>query len=192
MSRGAIFRAGSIFKSLVVMFSLVALAGGVGFAALQSPSATLTGNSIHSATADLRIGTSASSFAATRSGFDFADVVPGGPAKPEPGQSFWLKNYGTATMGVKMSIGSVPVNTSSVDLSKVYLVITRQDTLTAQTFTVQSLVDAHPAGNAITEPINPSAVVEYKLQVKMDADAMTGSGAAITGIDLVFNGAAVN
>lgn len=176
---------GPLLRAAFVVSLVGVLVTGVTFAALQSQQATLTGNSIQSATADLRIGTSATSFDASRGGFTFKDVIPGGPAMPTDGNVFYLKNYGTAPLALKVVLGSTPTNTSSVDLAKVKLILTRVDNSNAQTVSLQTLTTT---GLALTDPIAASSVVQYKLQAQMDEDAFTGTGAALSGIDLVFSG----
>jgi hypothetical protein len=180
---------GPLVRAALVLGSVGVLVTGVTFAALQSQQASLTGNSIQSATADLRIGTSASSFDVSRSGFTFKDVVPGGPAMPVDGQIFYLKNYGTAALTLKVVVGSVPINTSSVDLSKVKLQITRVDNDVVQTASLQTLTST---GLVLTDPINATSVVQYKLRASMDEDAFNGTGVALSGIDLVFSGTVAN
>lgn len=180
---------GPLVRAVGVLAGVGVLVSGVTFAALQSQQATLTGNTIQSASADLRIGTSASTFAASRSGFSFQDVIPGGPAVPTDGYSFWLKNYGSAPLTLKLAIGAAPANTANVDLSKVTIQMVRVDNNATQTMSLQSLIDGYPAsGPTLTDPIAPNAVVQYKLRVSMAADAFTGSGANLGGIDLVFSG----
>lgn len=191
MRKSSWLRFAVVARSVAVIGALIALAGSVSFAALQSPTASLTNNTIQSASADLRIGTSATSFAATRSGFDFADIVPGGNAQPADGHAMWLKNYGTAALNVRVSIGSTPINPSAIDLSQVSLVITRQDTATSQSLTIQSLVDAYPTGVLLTDGLSAGSVAEYKLQAKMTETAFNGSAAAVSDIDLVFSASAV-
>lgn len=176
---------GPLLRAAFVVSLVGVLVTGVTFAALQSQQATLTGNSIQSATADLRIGTSATSFDASRGGFTFKDVIPGGSAMPADGNAFYLKNYGTAPLTLKVVLGTTPTNTSSVDLSKVKLVLTRVDNSNVQTVSLQTLATT---GLAIADPIAASSVVQYKLQAQMDEDAFTGTGAALSGIDLVFSG----
>ncbi|MCW1908153.1 MAG: hypothetical protein KIH63_002300 [Candidatus Saccharibacteria bacterium] len=192
MRRFSWARLGLVARGFAVVGSLVTLAGGIGFAALQSPTASLTNNTIQSASADLRIGTSATSFAASRSGFDFTAIVPGGNAQPTDGHAMWLKNYGTANLAVRVSIGSTPINTAAVDLSHVWLVITRQGGGVPQTMTVQSLVDAYPTGLSLTDTLAAGEIAEYKLQVKMDDAAFSGAGAEISDIDLIFSASAAN
>ncbi len=184
---------GAVSRAVGVISAVVVLMTGVTYAALQSPQATLTNSTISSATADLRIGTSATSFSSTRIGFNFVDLIPGGIAAPVDGNIFYLKNYGNANLGLHISIGSIPVNLSNVDLTKVSFVMTRQDTSTVQTFTVKALVDSYINGGlSLTDSLSGSAVAEYKLQAIMSADAFIGQTAQISDLDLVFTGTGTN
>jgi hypothetical protein len=179
-----------LLRAITVISSVAVLATGVTFAALQSQNATLTGNSISTATADLRIGTSATTFSPSRTGFSFGNVIPGGPAAPVDGNIFYLKNYGTPTLALKVAVPTAPANTSGVDLKKVYVVLTRVDTTASQKLPLDSLVTAS-GGTALTDTLAGVTVAQYKVQIQMDADAFTGQSADITGIDLVFSGSAV-
>jgi hypothetical protein len=192
---------GPLLRAAGVLSAVGILVTGVTFATLQSQQATLAGNSIQSASADLRVGTSATSFAASRNGFSFQDLVPGGPAVPSDGYSFYLKNYGTASLKLSVAVGSTPTNvvyvngtastSATVDLSKVNIELTRLDTNSVQTVSLQSLVGGTPSsGLALTDPIAGGAVIQYKLRAAMAADAFSGSSASLGGIDLVFSGAA--
>lgn len=183
-----------LLRAITVISSVAVLATGVTFAALQSQNATLTGNSIQTATADLKIGTSATSFGTTRSGFSFGGVIPGGTAAPADGNSFWLKNAGTPTLALKIAISSTPTNTGNVDLGKVNLVLTRVDVpgAAAQRIPISALVSAYGTGGvAVAETLSGTTVGQYKAQVEMAADAFTGQSADIGGIDIVFSGSAV-
>jgi len=192
MSKKSIW-VGAVSRAVGVISAVVVLMTGVTYAALQSPQATLTNSTISSATADLRIGTSATSFASTRIGFNFVDLIPGGLAAPVDGNIFYLKNYGNAKLGLHISIGSIPVNLSNVDLTKVSFVMTRLDTSTVQTFTVKTLVDSYINGGlSLTDSLSGSVVAEYKLQAIMSADAFTGQTAQISDLDLVFTGTGTN
>lgn len=192
MSKKSIW-AGAVSRAVGVISAVVVLMTGVTYAALQSPQATLTNSTISSATADLRIGTSATSFSSTRVGFNFVDLIPGGIAAPVDGNIFYLKNYGNANLGLYISIVSIPVNLSNVDLTKVSFVMTRLDTNTVQTFTVKALVDSYINGGlSLTDSLSGSVVAEYKLQAIMSADAFTGQTAQISDLDLVFTGTGTN
>ncbi len=190
------FRQTSTFQPLaravMVISAIAVLATGVTFAALQSQQASLIGNTMRTASADLRIGTSASTFGATRTGFDFNGFVPGGSPVPAEGNVFYLKNAGTALLALKMSVGSTPTNVSAVDLSKVNIIITRVDSTQSQTFPLTTLVESHASGGvALTDAMSGNTIGQYKVQVSMAADAFTGTSAEIGGIDLVFVGSSV-
>lgn len=179
-------------RAVMVVSAVAVLATGVTYAALQSQQASLTGNSISTATADLRIGTTASTFDTTRTGFKFTSIIPGAVPSPADGNSFYLKNYGTSTMALKFSISTTPTNTSNVDLSKVYLVFSRIDTTATQKVSVAALVAANATGGvALTDNISGGTIAQYKTQVTMDDDAFTGQSATIGGIDLVFTGTVI-
>jgi hypothetical protein len=92
-----------------------------------------------------------------------------------------------------MSVGSTPTNISNVDLSKVSVDISRADTDTTQTATLQSLVDDYPSGGlSLTDSLAPGSTgTTYTISVSMTADAFTGSSASIGSIDFVFSGTAV-
>lgn len=179
-------------RAALVISAVAVLATGVTFAALQSQTATLSGNSIKTASADLRIGTSASTFAASRTGFTFDGIIPGGSAVPADGNNFYLKNYGNATLALKVSVGTVPTNVAAVDLDKVFVTITRVDTSAVQKLSLASLVAAHTTGGtAVADTLAGATVAQYKVQASMSEDAFSGTSAEIGGIDLVFTGSAV-
>lgn len=181
-----------IARAVMVVSAVAVLATGVTYAALQSPGATLTGNTISTATADLRIGT-ATTFGATKAGFSFNNVVPGGSPAPIDGNIFYMKNYGSAPLALKASIGSTPINSSNVDLSKVHIVLSRVDGSPSQKFSVSALVAAHATGGlAVTDNLVGTTPGQYKIQVAMDDDAFAGTTASISGVDIVFTGTIVS
>ena len=184
-----------IARAIMVVSAVAVLATGVTYAALQSQAATLTGNSISTATADLRIsttgGTTSSSWFNTRTGFNFNNVIPGSVPNPAEANSFYLKNFGGAPMALRVAIQSTPTNTSNVDLSKVHLVFTRVDTTAVQRLSVASLMAAINTGTPLTDTLAPGVIAQYKTQVIIDEDAFTGTSATIGGIDLIFHGTVV-
>lgn len=186
---------GATARAISVVASVAIVVTGVTFAALQSQQAVLSGNTIQTASANLLIGTASATsteFSNSHSGFTFTNIVPGGPAQPVDGNSFYLKNTGTATLAIKLAVGTTPTNTSNVDLSKVTVTITRVDTGTTQSGSLQSLIDGNPSGGlSLTDPLVPASNgVQYKLSISMSDDAFTGSSAAIGAIDFVFSGTA--
>jgi hypothetical protein len=182
----------ALMRAVAVMGIVMMIVSGVTFAALQSQQAVLSGNTIESATADLKISTDGTNYSTTQTGFDFAAVVPGGPAVPAAGYSFYLKNSGTTNSQVKVGVSTTPTNLSSIDLSKVSVVITRVPGGTAQTLTLASLISAYASGGtALTDSLSANSFSQYKIQVSMAADAFTGSGASLGNISFVFTGTAL-
>lgn len=179
-----------LLRAVGVVSTVGILVSSVTYAALQSQQATLTGNTIQSATADLRIGTSATSFSASRAGFSFTDIAPGGAAMPVDGNIFYLKDYSAVPLNIHMMVAGTLTNVAGTDLSKVVVHITRVDTNVTQTATLQSLIDGYATntGLTLTDPIAGTTVAQYKLRVSMLAGAFTGTSASLGGIDFVFAG----
>ena len=67
-----------ILRAVVVITAIMAMAGGVTFAALQSPQAKLTGSTIQTATANLQVSSDGINYAAGQQGYAFGGLVPGG------------------------------------------------------------------------------------------------------------------
>lgn len=181
-----------LVRAVTVIAAVTILVTGVTYAALQSQQNVLTGNSIQTATANLQIGTSDGTFGTSRSGFSYEDVIPGGAAVPAGGNVFYLRNGSTPALALKMAVSSTPANASNVDLSKVYMVLTRADTDATQKLALSTLVSSYASGGvAVTDNLAGGATAQYKMQVQMDADAFTGTNADINSIDVVFSGTAV-
>lgn len=181
-----------LLRATLILGSVGVITTAATFASLQSQQAVLSANTVESATADLRIGTSSTSFSASRTGFDFNSVTPGGPAAPASGNTIYLKNYGTANLAVKAAISSTPSNLNNINLSKIYIHFQRVDTGgTDQSLSIKSLMDSYATGgSSLNDTILAGATAQYSLKVSMDADAFSGSSATISGIDLVFTGLA--
>jgi hypothetical protein len=181
-----------LFRAVTVISAVAVLVTGVTYAALQSQQVGLTGNTIQTANADLRISSTGSTYTNTKTGFKFGEVVPGAVATGPADSTFYLKNSGTPAMVLRVAISTVPQNPDNVNLEKTYIHITRMDTNVTQKLSVASLVAAHTTGGtAMTDNLSGGQAAQYKAQVSMDADAFTGTKADITGIDIVFSGMAV-
>jgi hypothetical protein len=177
----------------VVLGIVFLVVSGVTFAALQSQQAVLAGNTISSATADIKISTDNNTYSNSKTGFDFSNVIPGGPAVPAAGYPFFLKNSGSTASLIKMSVSSAPSNLNNVDLSKVSIIITRYGGGATQTFTLANLISSYADGGlALTENLPAGVFYQYKLQATMAADAFTGNGASLGNIDFVFTGTSVS
>jgi hypothetical protein len=157
----------------------------VTFAAIQSTGNALTGNTIQTATASLQISRNDVTYSDNVQGFNFTGLIPGGAAQPTDNSDIvYVKNVGTATLGLSLAVPTEPTVTGIVDLSKVSVILT--GTGTPQTFQLSSLI----AGNIAIA--NSSLVVGgkavYHVQVSMTGDAVTGNGATISNLNLSFSG----
>lgn len=179
-------------SAISIILAVGALTTAVTYSALQSLPSVLASNNITSATASMSISTDGTSFNNTKTGYNFSNVVPGGSAVPTAGNPVYVKNGGTSNLAIKASISSTPNNTNNVDLTKVYLHITKTDNSFDQSFPIKSLMDAYASGGiAIGDTVNASATTEYLMRVSMTADAFSGgSSVSISGVDLVFAGTA--
>ena len=180
-------------RSVLAASMIVLFGGGMTYAVLQSLQNLLTGNTITTATANLQLSTDATNYGNSRVGFSFENIVPGGDPVPVTGHPFYLKNAGGTPLALKMAVTSVPTNTGNVDLSKVNVLLTTFGSgQLPQTFTLQSLIDTSASGGlAVTgNNLAINATQQYKLQVSMAADAVTGSSAALGNIDFAFTGLA--
>lgn len=182
----------AIVRAIAVMSAVMIIISGVTFAALQSQQAVLSGNTITSASADLKISLNGITYDSTMPGFNFGDVIPGGPLVPAAGYSFYLKNSGSIGTTLKVSINGTPSNLSGVDLTKVSAVFTRVPGGTPQTFTLAALVAANASGGlALTDTLAANSVLNFKVQVSMAVDAFSGQGVTLGNINFVFMGTAV-
>lgn len=185
----------ALLRATGTVAAVVVIVSGVTFAALQSQQDTLTGNTIETATANLQLSNDGVSYGDSHAGFDFNNIVPGGPAVPTTGYPFYLKNTGGTPLSLRLAINSTPVNPHNVDLSKVNVVLTPVGTgAGAQTFTMQSLIAGTQSGGAVINGANLAigSSQQFKLQISMAADALNGSVASLANIDLSFSGVGVN
>lgn len=170
---------------------IVVLSGGVAFAVLQSQQVKLTSNSVRTANAGLQLSLNGTTFTDSQLGFDFNGIVPGGPAVPEAGSNFWLKNTGGSPLNLKMTVTSTPSNPENVDLSKVNItLIPVGQGAGSQVFTLQSLLSSSTTGGVAINltPLTGGASAKFGLQASMAADAISGQSATLGNIDFAFQG----
>jgi len=163
----------------------------VTFAAMQSTGNALTGNTIQTASPSLQISTTGSYYSDTVPGFNFNNLIPGGQPQPVANTNMvYLKNTGTSGLSLSLTVPTVPTVTGTVDLAKVFVLLTPPTVGgvpgTVQSFSLASLI----AGKATVEnsSVAVGSVASYHVQVSMSGDAVSGSGASISGLDLVFSG----
>ncbi|PJE65715.1 hypothetical protein COU91_00130 [Candidatus Saccharibacteria bacterium CG10_big_fil_rev_8_21_14_0_10_47_8] len=172
-----------VARSIGTVGAVVALAGGVTFAALTSNSVVLADSQFSTGTASLKIW-DGDSYEFSAPGFNFTNVVPGTETSAF---TFWLKNDGTTDLNVSAE-GANQVFTNISDPDKVDLKFTN---ITAGgspvTYSVQDLttggVDPMPG-----DTLNPNEENQYSVTVNVDPTTVSGSSASMTSFDLTFTG----
>jgi hypothetical protein len=185
----------SVFRALGIVAATIALVGGVTFAALQSQLGVLHGNSIQTAIASLQVSTNNVSYASSIDGFAFGNIVPGGQATPTNGYPVYIKNAGTSSLALKLSVKGPVTNPDNVDLTKVHIILEPVSAGVPQNFLLSDLIAADTTGGiavAASSHMNPSVVNSYLMRASMDSDALTGPSGTIGSIDFNFGGTAVN
>lgn len=174
------------------IFSAVAIVvTGVTAAALQSQ-ATLTDNTISSATATLEVDNidNGLGFSSTDTGFSFTGLVPG--ADYGAAQHFSLKNTGTADLKVTV-YATLATATGTIDKTKVHVRFTNNDTADVAVYTManlEAIFNDVPgvSGAGFLDIAAGGEENDFDVQVKLDADAIIGSSASLGDFNLVFTG----
>lgn len=174
-----------IVRAIAVLSAVGVITTAVTFAALQSSGNALTGNTISTATAALKISKDGSAYSDSVPGYNFTGLVPGGAAQPTNGYAAWLQNVGTATLSLSLSVPTAPTVSGTVDLQKVSVIIIPNTGVT-QTIPLSDLIAGKVALANSNLAINATTL--YHVQVSMAADAVSGSSASITNLDLSFSG----
>lgn len=183
-------------KQILSIITVLMLAlTGVTYAALQSQSAILQGNTIQTATANLQLSSNGTTYSSQLDGYSFVNLIPGGQPTPLNGYPVYLKNSGSTPLSLKLSISKPVTNADNVDLSKVHVLLSPMGAGAGQNIPLQDLVTTGTnSGVALTTAtrIIPSQSLGYTLQVSMDADAISGPSATISNVDFSFGATAVN
>ncbi len=164
----------------------VVLLAGAAFALLQTQ-ATLTGNSVQTDSAGLLISRDGIHFSDSAPGYAFAHIIPG--FRPSQEEHLAFQNTGSAPLSLGLRMAGMPENTDGIDLTKAAVILTPSATGVPQRFTLQSLVDTM-AGLPIDGlgQLQPGSTADCDIQIALDADAVNGSGAALSGLDFTFTG----
>ncbi|MEO7364279.1 MAG: hypothetical protein ABIV43_02100, partial [Candidatus Saccharimonadales bacterium] len=176
-------------RAVLVVTALAALVTGVTYAALTSRQVVLTSNTITTAIAQLKVSKDNSTYADTLEGYAFYNLVPGGnPVPSDGGFPIYLQNVGTVALAARLSVDPTLTNTDGVDLSKVHVIFTPYGGASPQTMTLQELIDAHDSGGvALTvgglNHINSSGNGGVMVQIQLDDEAFSGSGATINNLN---------
>jgi hypothetical protein len=184
-------------RAIGVIGVVAALVAATTYAALQD-TATLTNNTIASATADLQISNTTGdppvcgTPSNTATGFNFVGIVPGGADSQT--ETFCLHNAGTADLSIAVNVPTAPTWTvlpgGSVDNAQVDVTISCDATTDfAVTDTLQNIIAGNVALTAGSLLDGETAICS--VFVSMDAGAFTGSSASSTDFDFVFTGTGV-
>lgn len=189
-----------MFRAILVVGAVMAIATGATFAALQS-SAALEDNTIATGTATLRISKAATcatdadgTYAASVPGFDFAGIVPGGAGSQT--EQFCLRNIGTANLSTVLGAPALPTYQDSaaapvvVDNAKVHVVLTCT-TDESDPFGASGTLQAIWFSNVAQGTLADGDTAVCSANVTMDADAFTADSVTSTDFDLIFTGTGV-
>jgi len=181
-----------LLRAIGILSAVGVITTAVTFAAIQSDGNALTGNTIETATASLKISKDGTTFSDTIPGFDFKGVLPGGAAVPgDPGYLVEVQNTGDATLKLRLTVPVTPTVAGITDLSKVNVLITpfssEGGTYPTQSTPLSALIAGQVSLNNATAAAKGSPVLLH-LQVSMSADAVSGSGGSISDLDLTFSG----
>lgn len=185
-----------IVRAISVLSAVGVITSVVTFAALQSDGHVLAGNTVETATANILISRDGTTYSDTLPGYDFNNIIPGGAAQPTSNGGYVLavKNVGTTALVLSLHVPTTPVMTGITDPSKVSVLMTPLVTGGGSYAPiVMRLSDLMAAKQPIVWGTNKGLVatgssVMFHLQVSMDADAVTGGSASITGLDLSYSG----
>jgi hypothetical protein len=192
----SVLKISPVMRAVGVIAAVAVLVTGITFAALQSQ-ATLTNNTIASATADLQVDntdSTTSGFGSTDVGYAFTGVVPGG-ADSNVG-NFQLKNNGTANMSVAVQVPTLPTWTVNpagpVVAADVDVIIACVGSVSGTFGVTTDLAAINTAPVALTAGnLNAGDTTACTVKISMDATAFSGSSASSTNFDFVFTGTGV-
>ncbi len=179
-------------SAVSLIMALTIILAGLTFAALQSQPVKLTGNTISTATTGLVLSLDGNNFASSLPGFNFGGLIPGGPATPDSGYAFYIRDTGDIPLVLKLSVAGTPSNPAGVDLNKVNVILMAPGGA-QQSFTLQSLISANATGGLpITTPsqVFPGNTSMLSVKVSLAADALNGPSASIGNIDFALTGLA--
>ncbi|MBI5906499.1 hypothetical protein HY857_00400 [Candidatus Saccharibacteria bacterium] len=173
-----------VARAVGTVGAVVALAGGVTFAALTSNPVVLADSQFSTGTAHLQIWNGANYVDGSVPGFNFTNVVPGTESSAF---TFWLKNTGTTALDVSM-VGSDHAFNNIADPDLVDLKFTDITTASSpSTYSIQTLegggADALPGGT-----LDPGEENQYSVTVNVNPSTVSGSSAGMTNFDLTFTG----
>jgi hypothetical protein len=179
--------------------AVVALAGGITYAALTSNTATLSQSTISTGTTGLNIyDFSTNQWATSAPGFQITDLVPGTGVD----ENFYLQNTGSTDLDVTAKVPTLPGPPTGGDYGfSGFENVTVKITGEKCGDTVSTNLSALNAGT-VALPCNPLTAGaagnsnatgtegNYKIHFDINPDAVSGSSAGVGPFDIVFQGTA--
>jgi predicted ribosomally synthesized peptide with SipW-like signal peptide len=178
-----------VLRATGVIGVVAAMVTGVTYAAFNSQ-ATLTANTVSTATVGLEVGTAADDTGATKPGLAFTSVIPGtGITK-----SFYLKNTGDTALDVTAHVPTLPSAPAGGYGFSGFENLTVDITSPACADVVHTNMLALNSGD-VALPCNSLPVTgaedtarQYDAHVDIMPAAVSGSHAGVDNFDLVFTG----
>lgn len=184
-------RLSPIVRAVGVIGVVAGLVTSVTFAALSS-SATLSQNTIGSATAGLLIS-NGGGYSSSEPGFAFSDITPGVPVV----KNFYLWNNGTSNLLVNAKVPVAPALTGIANPSAVKVVFKDDQGTISNAGTLADLesvtglnVPGTLAAGAQGVAAAPGTPGNYTISVDLDGSQISGSSASVAPFDIVFTGTA--
>ena len=185
-----------IARAIGVIGAVAVLVTTVTYAALQSQ-ATLTENTIASATAELEVSNDDVVYDESVTGFDFEGAIPGG-ASSDP-ETFYLRNSGDVDLDISATVPTaLPLtwedsNSDPVIVDESMVDIAISCTFTSGSFTIDGDLVTMGAGDvaAVGDALPDGEDATCTATVSMDAGAFSADSATSDGFDITFTGTGV-
>jgi hypothetical protein len=184
----------AVARSIAVIGGMGALIAGVTFAALNTNPATLSSNTLSTATADLQIS-NGGGFGSSAAGFNVTGLVPGDGSDHK---KFYLKNNGDLDLALTVHVPSAPVAPAGgygftgwqnlkvfiKDMNSGDVTETNMNDLLAGDVPLGTTLGQGVAG----DPGSATAAGNFELWYDINPASLTGGSAGVGAFDLQFMG----
>lgn len=184
-----------VSRAVGVLGLLVASVGGVTYAAMTSNSVTLSGTTLSTGSAELRIyNFTAGRWDTTAQGFDIDDLVPGEGVTKQ----FYLQNSGDVDLDIRAQVSELPMLTGFDGAENVTVVITGQECGESVETDLAELnreegveLPCNPLDEGAAGDSNVAGTAgNYDITFDIDPEAVNDDRASVGAFDIVFTGTA--
>jgi predicted ribosomally synthesized peptide with SipW-like signal peptide len=178
-----------ILRAVGVIGAVALLVTSVTFAAL-SDEASLTGNTVTSATADLNVW-DGSAWAGTGAGFDVNELIPGTWSAP---YAFYLQNASPFAMDISVRVPVAPTLTNVASLADVEIRFHDETQAVIATTDLDELVNSGPVAlnDLLANSQGSTAATadegDYYVTFNLDPTGVSGTQADVPAFNFVFTG----